>query len=83
MVSGRLFEEFLRRADLSGDDALPYKHVKFTWYERRLLPYLCPSKTGRVWRPSEHMSHARINNYESLVAKSKRGGHVSGAFPAA
>ncbi|CAE7437322.1 DISP3 [Symbiodinium sp. CCMP2592] len=49
---GRLFEEFLRRADLSGDDALPYKHVKFTWYERR------------------------INNYESLVAKSKRGGHV-------
>eukprot|EP00439_Symbiodinium_sp_Y106_P073783 s1303_g13.t9 len=36
---GRLFEEFLRRADLSGDDALPYKHVKFTWYERRINNY--------------------------------------------
>ncbi|CAE7558542.1 DISP3, partial [Symbiodinium sp. CCMP2456] len=36
---GRLFEEFLRRADLTGDDALPYKHVKFTWYERRINNY--------------------------------------------
>ncbi|OLP96774.1 Patched domain-containing protein 2 [Symbiodinium microadriaticum] len=37
---GRLFEEFLRRADLTGNDALPYKHVKFTWYEKRILYYL-------------------------------------------
>ncbi|CAE7259673.1 Disp3 [Symbiodinium necroappetens] len=36
---GRLFEEFLRRADLTGDDALPYKHVKFTWYEKRINNY--------------------------------------------
>ncbi|CAE7438165.1 Disp3 [Symbiodinium sp. KB8] len=36
---GRLFEEFLRRADLTGNDALPYKHVKFTWYEKRINNY--------------------------------------------
>ena len=41
MVSGRLFEEFLRRADLTGNDALPYKHVKFTWYEKRRSFHVC------------------------------------------
>ena len=33
--AGSLFEDFLRRADLTGSEALPYEHVKFTWYERR------------------------------------------------
>ncbi|CAE7575903.1 DISP3 [Symbiodinium natans] len=36
---GRLFEDFLRRADLTGERAFPYQHVKITWFEKRINNY--------------------------------------------
>ena len=37
LVSGRLFRDYLRGADVPSSDPihLPYKHVKFAWYEKR------------------------------------------------
>ena len=37
LVSGRLFRDYLRGADVPPSDPiyLPYKHVKFAWYEKR------------------------------------------------